>query len=304
MPTPPTSLSPAVSTYARSPTPPSPASRAWICTYYANYMFEEDPSEDGQVLKEYGEFLALGLGTITNYTQIQQNHATPSSKAVSNEHVDLRIYSLLTKSGVEQDSTLVADGLRALIDLIVIEETFNYHPRVAERLVWSSLMTLKSRIGLPLDRVENCIKLFQYGADVEEREWKRERRRGWTCGRSGRLNELMSYVKELKELVLERKNKRIAREEEPKSYQYTHAQILHAWHPMIYKNIKASSSSPRSQGGPENDVFCPELFLIVAAVCNAERMLLRGMQEKEYARSKSNEMSSQNYPTVQFPGNS
>ncbi|KAF8441749.1 hypothetical protein L210DRAFT_441696 [Boletus edulis BED1] len=181
-------------------------------------------------------------------------------------------------------------------------------------------MTLKSRIGLPLDRVENCIKLFQYEADVEERKWKRERRRGVDLfekevvmceaklrkpgGRSRRLNELMSYVKELKELVLERKNKRIAREEEPKSYQYTHAQILHAWHPMIYKNIKASSSSPRSQGGPENDVFCPELFLIVAAVCNAERMLLRGMQEKEYARSKSNEMRSQNYPTVQFPGNS
>ncbi|KAG6370961.1 hypothetical protein JVT61DRAFT_10673 [Boletus reticuloceps] len=60
------------------------------------------------------------------------NHTTPSSKAVSNEHVDLRIYSLLTKSGVERDSTLVADGLRAFIDLIVIEETFEKEVAMCE----------------------------------------------------------------------------------------------------------------------------------------------------------------------------
>ncbi len=47
---------------------------------------------------EYGEFPALGLGKITNFAQIQQtltdlNLAVPASDAVSDEPMDLRIYS-------------------------------------------------------------------------------------------------------------------------------------------------------------------------------------------------------------------
>lgn len=53
---------------------------------------------DGKTPEEYGEFPALGLGKITNFAQIQQtltdlNLAVPSSEAISNDAIDLRIYS-------------------------------------------------------------------------------------------------------------------------------------------------------------------------------------------------------------------
>ncbi|KAG6378349.1 hypothetical protein JVT61DRAFT_14074 [Boletus reticuloceps] len=94
------------------------------------------------------------------------NHTTPSSKAVSNEHVDLRIYSLLTKSGVERDSTLVADGLRAFIDLIVIEETFEKEVAMCEAMLKETRR--KERMT---ERVnELCEGLGAGGADPGEEE--------------------------------------------------------------------------------------------------------------------------------------
>ena len=159
--------------------------------------------------------------------------------------------SLLTKSGVGRDSTLVvADGLRALIDSIAVGEPFNHHPRAAERLVQFSHMILRDRIGLTSDQVENCIKPFKYEVDVDEREWEQGRGRAVDLfekevamcevklkeirkkvGGSRRLSGLMGYVKELEERALERKNKRFAGEdeapaEEPESYRYPPAQIL------------------------------------------------------------------------------
>ena len=159
--------------------------------------------------------------------------------------------SLLTKSGVGRDSTLlVADGLRALIDSIAVGEPFNHHPRAAERLVQFSHMILRDRIGLTSDQVENCIKPFKYEVDVDEREWEQGRGRAVELfekevamcevklkeirkkvGGSRRLNGLTSYVKELEERAQEQKNKRIAGEdeapaEEPESYRYPPAQIL------------------------------------------------------------------------------
>ena len=56
------------------------------------------PTSDGSKPEEYGEFPALGLGRISNFAQIQQtltdlNLAVPASDAVSNDPIDLRIYS-------------------------------------------------------------------------------------------------------------------------------------------------------------------------------------------------------------------
>lgn len=56
------------------------------------------PAENGKETPEYGEFPALGLGKITDFTVIQRtltdlNLAVPASEAVSNEPIDLRIYS-------------------------------------------------------------------------------------------------------------------------------------------------------------------------------------------------------------------
>ena len=158
--------------------------------------------------------------------------------------------SLLTKSGVGRDSTLlVADGLRALIDSIASGEPFNYHPRAAERLIQFSHMILRDRIGVASDQVENCIKPYKYEIEMDEREWEIGRARAvdlfekevGMCetklrdirkkvGGSRRLNGLVAYVKVLEEKEKERKQRRSAMEEEeeetPESYRYPPAQIL------------------------------------------------------------------------------
>src|SRR5260370_1230265 len=56
------------------------------------------PPVPGKETVEYGEFPTLGLGKITDFKQIQQtltdlNLAVPSTEAVSNEPIDLRIHS-------------------------------------------------------------------------------------------------------------------------------------------------------------------------------------------------------------------
>ena len=221
--------------------------------------------------------------------------------------------SLLTKSGVGRDSTLlVADGLRALIDSIAVGEPFNHHPRATERLVQFSHMILRDRIGLTSDQVENCIKPFKYEVDVDEREWEQGRGRAVDLfekevamcetklkeirkkvGGSRRLKGLMDYAKELEDRTQERKNKRMAGEEEPpaeepESYRYPPAQILDgemhvgcsrihvdtltARHAMMYSDrlsiLKlrlAALKSRRCKSGPESDVLCPEIFLNVVA---------------------------------------
>lgn len=176
--------------------------------------------------------------------------------------------SLLTKSGVGRDSTLlVADGLRALIDSIASGEPFNYHPRAAERLVEFSHAILRDRIGVTSDQVENCIKPYKYEIEVDAREWELGRAasvelfdkeiamcegklkeiRG-KVGGNRRLNNLMSYVKGLEEREAERKARRIASEEtdEPvpnddvESYRYSPAQMIDGtstlfFHEMVLK---------------------------------------------------------------------
>ncbi|KAK7454568.1 mitochondrial dynamin GTPase Msp1 [Stygiomarasmius scandens] len=176
--------------------------------------------------------------------------------------------SLLTKSGVGRDSTLlVADGLRALIDSIVSAEPFNHHPRAAERLVQFSHMILRDRIGVASDQVENCIKPYKYKNEVEVdlREWEAGRARAidlfekeiGMCeaklkeirkkvGGSRRLGGLVNYVKTLEEKEKERKARQLAasiaegdgaqeaEEVTPESYRYPPAQVLDARHAMLY----------------------------------------------------------------------
>jgi GTP-binding protein EngB required for normal cell division len=207
--------------------------------------------------------------------------------------------SLLTKSGVGRDSTLlVADGLRALIDSIASGEPFTYHPRAAERLIQFSHMILRDRIGVASDQVENCIKPYKYEIEVDEREWEIGRERAVDLfekevamcetklkdirkkvGGSRRLSGLMSYVKTLEEREREKKQRRLmmetAEDEEEstaESYRYPPAQILDARHAMLYSDrlgiLKlrlAALKSKRCRAGPDNDVLCPEAFLNVVA---------------------------------------
>lgn len=160
--------------------------------------------------------------------------------------------SLLTKSGVGRDSTLlVADGLRALIDSIAAGEPFTHHPRAAERLVEFGHAILRDRIGVTSDQVENCIKPYKYEIEVDNREWENGRSDSTALfekeialceeklkeirkrvGGSRRLNNLMGYVKSLEEMEMEKKARRIAspdestETEEEIHYRYSPAQML------------------------------------------------------------------------------
>jgi len=161
--------------------------------------------------------------------------------------------SLLTKSGVGRDSTLlVADGLRALIDSIAAGEPFTFHPRASERLIQFSHMILRDRIGVASDQVENCIKPYKYEIEVDEREWQLGRERAidlfekelGMCetklkdirkkvGGSRRLGGLINYVNSLEEKEKEKKTRRFEGEAaideadgSRESYRYPPAQIL------------------------------------------------------------------------------
>ncbi|KAL0954752.1 hypothetical protein HGRIS_003703 [Hohenbuehelia grisea] len=210
--------------------------------------------------------------------------------------------SLLTKSGVGRDSTLlVADGLRSLIDSMAAGEPFNFHPRAAERLVQFSHMILRDRVGVTSDQVENCIKPYKYEVEVDDREWENGRqasidlfqREVVMCetklkdirkkvGGSRRLGNLVSYVQSLEEKEKAKKAKRLSapdveaeaepEEQTPESYRYPPAQILDARHAMLYTDRLsilrlrlAALKSKRCKAGPENDVLCPEAFLNVVA---------------------------------------
>ena len=181
--------------------------------------------------------------------------------------------SLLTKSGVGRDSTLlVADGLSALIDSIAAREPFTFHPKAAERLIEFSHAILRDRIGVTSDSVENCIKPYKYEVEVDEREWEQGRtqaidlfeRESKLCenkltdirrkvGGSRRLSSLVGYVKRLEEEESERKQRRLAgvengpqpsdeatekQKREADDYRYPPAQVLDGQSPFYNPPVR------------------------------------------------------------------
>jgi len=154
--------------------------------------------------------------------------------------------SLLTKSGVGRDSTtLVSDGLRALIEGIVAEEPMNHHPAYVERITQLSHAILRRYMPVTSDQVENAIKPFKHDVDVEEREWTEaagrtvglvEKEIGMLEGRIGeikqrigggrRLKGLMEYVRAREKREEERRRNGTEEVEEPIDYRYSPAQVL------------------------------------------------------------------------------
>ncbi|KAF6754375.1 P-loop containing nucleoside triphosphate hydrolase protein [Ephemerocybe angulata] len=179
--------------------------------------------------------------------------------------------SLLTKSGVGRDSTiLVADGLRSLIDSIASGEPFNYHPQAAERLIEFSHMILRDRIG-------NCIKPFKPGRERSVEMYEKEVDIRKKVGGGRRLGNLIGYRQQQKEkekvMIGEANIKQTLEvDDSPESYRYPPAQILDARYAMMYserlhilKLRLAALKSKRCRAGPQSDVFCPEAFLNVVA---------------------------------------
>ena len=125
-----------------------------------------------------------------------------------------------------ETTTVVADGLRALIDTIAAGEPFEHHPRTVERLIELSHAILRERIGLTADQVENCIKPYKFDVEVDEREWETGRNGAihkfeqdlQLCeekvkeirkrvGGSRRLSSLITYVKSLEEKEKQKKER-------------------------------------------------------------------------------------------------
>jgi len=191
------------------------------------------------------------LGTLASDPKLKPDEVEPYWR-----HKLEAASSLLTKSGIGRDSTLlVADGLRSLIDSIAAGEPFNFHPRAAERLTEFSHTILRDRIGVTSDQVENCIKPFKYEVEVEPREWESGRERAVELfekevvmceqklkdikkkvGGGRRLNGLIGYVKTLEEKQKEKTQRRLDLDDEQnqpesedmplESYRYPPAQLV------------------------------------------------------------------------------
>ncbi|WVO19732.1 uncharacterized protein IAS62_001022 [Cryptococcus decagattii] len=209
--------------------------------------------------------------------------------------------SLLTKSGVGRDSTtLVADGLRQLIDSIATGEPFTFHPSVTDRITEFSLAILRERMGITADQVENCIKPYKYEVEVDDREWAVGRDRAeekfaeeikrcdaklteikGRVGGSRKLGGLIRHVGDLERWEDERKRRRLSRVDGEAddsavpvldAYQYSPAQIVDGRHALLLSNRLAilklrqqALKSRRCRSGPEQAIFCPEAFLAVVA---------------------------------------
>ncbi|KIR30465.1 dynamin GTPase [Cryptococcus deuterogattii 99/473] len=209
--------------------------------------------------------------------------------------------SLLTKSGVGRDSTtLVADGLRQLIDSIATGEPFTFHPSVTDRITEFSLAILRERMGITADQVENCIKPYKYEVEVDDREWAVGRDRAeekfteeikrcdaklteikGRVGGSRKLGGLIRHVGDLERWEDERKRRRLSGVDGEAddsavpvldAYQYSPAQIVDGRHALLLSNRLAilklrqqALKSRRCRSGPEQAIFCPEAFLAVVA---------------------------------------
>lgn len=138
--------------------------------------------------------------------------------------------SLLTKSGIGRDSTLlVSDGLRGLIDSITAGEPFSFHPETSEKIIGFSHEILRDRMSLTADQVENCIKPYKYEVEVDDREWNMGRERSEVAfreeiercevklseirgkvGGGRRLGGLLRYVQEMESHAEERRQRRMS----------------------------------------------------------------------------------------------
>ncbi len=163
---------------------------------------------------------ALASGSSNGVTSKKDSQLTADMENASYwSHKLAAASSLLTKSGVGRDSTLlVADALRSFIDSVAVREPFTYHPLAAARLIEFSHGILRDRVGLTADQVENCIKPYKYDVEIDKQEWERGRGRAVELmeremsmcekkltdirkkvGGGRRLGGLVSYVRSLEE---------------------------------------------------------------------------------------------------------
>lgn len=84
----------------------------------------------------------------------------------------------LTRVGVGRISTEVVErALQTEVNRIVAEGTLKHSPFAQSRINDAVQEIITSRKGKTIDQVENCVKPYKYGVDVDDREWETARER-------------------------------------------------------------------------------------------------------------------------------
>ena len=84
----------------------------------------------------------------------------------------------LTRVGVGRISTEVVErALQAEVDNIISEGSLKHSPFAREKIGECVQEIISSRKGKTIDQVENCVKPYKYGVEVDDREWNAARER-------------------------------------------------------------------------------------------------------------------------------
>ena len=84
----------------------------------------------------------------------------------------------LTRVGVGRISTEVVErALQSEVDKIISEGSLKHSPFARERIGECVQEIISSRQGKTIDQVENCVKPYKYGVEVDDREWAAARER-------------------------------------------------------------------------------------------------------------------------------
>lgn len=84
----------------------------------------------------------------------------------------------LTRVGVGRISTEVVErALQSEVDKIISEGSLKHSPFARERIGECVQEIISTRQGKTIDQVENCVKPYKYGVEVDDREWAAARER-------------------------------------------------------------------------------------------------------------------------------
>lgn len=198
--------------------------------------------------------------------------------------------SLLTKSGIGRDSsTLVAEGLRGLVEVLTSDAPYSYHEEAVNRIREFSHDILRSRLSATSDQVENALKPFKFEVETEDKEWNRGRRHAISAleveqdacnaklgeirkrvGGYRKLNNIISYIQQVEEGNVMHKT---GKEGEPAwKLAYNPAHLVEARQAMllgerlaILKLRMSTLRSSRCKFSKGVETHCPEAFLTVVS---------------------------------------
>ncbi|TIB61684.1 hypothetical protein E3P78_02629 [Wallemia ichthyophaga] len=191
--------------------------------------------------------------------------------------------SLLTKSGIGRDSsTLLADGLRGLVEVLTTDSPYSYHSEAAQRIREFSYEILRSRLSATSDQVENALKPFKFEVETEDKEWNMGRRHAISAldkeheacnaklseirqrvGGYRKLKSIISYIEQVEDGSITQKS---GKEGEPAwKLAYNPAHLVEARQAMLLGErlaiLKLRKSTLQSSQFSEKLAYTSSLFL-------------------------------------------